>query len=1098
MSEYSTRPISEVFVYQPPVAEKPGLAVRYLHFLERYRRWCIGFWAFMALMGMIFGLKFLANTTQVFNPPATTDSFVARVALGESFPALDGTGAIIVVAEATVCDEPVATGAAAAKFPDCTVGGASIRDDFAALNAALVTWGAAHSHPALGSVFTKPDAPCADYFTLTDDNMGLLANKLLSSVGEAAAAATGTLPRNVTIMSIGISENPGLGGTRKALVEWLQEQLLERSEHPALLQYRATGQDVFSVDIAAKAIEDIVEHDGIVLPLAILVLGIIVKSARLMIIPVVMTMVSLLVSFLFMYPVSQHMNVITFCPSIMMSATIALSIDYSLFLLSRFAEERAPPKSRGLTEAILIMIGSAGHTVAVSGSTLTLCFIGLCTFPLDLMVSLGLGASVAIIITMMVNLNLTPCVLLTFPDFFGSTNPCCCVLPGWVPFFGGGERGGSLGSSLLMGGGGGRASDEPDAAEVDDDAEEPEMKHTLWYKMGKACLGLPPYTWRAPACILGACIALVLPFAVRAFDFTASIEVSLMLPRGSASRGAFTTMQESFGDGTVFPYQLLVRPSAEANAAGCTPDSDSLFYTVNELVGNTLSKVPNTKLTGFSSAAYIGVDLGALVDNPYVKALLGNISKVLPDEPNWCGFGYAADVAARRPTVNGLFNYSWAQWALKPNNCEKITFNDGHGPYTQWGLEPGVSPDQELANLFEMFISDPNGLNATGLECFSTAFDALAAPVGADPILLPSTLPAIGVPLQQFCKATKLFNEKYIQRDPTLTRALYLDVRLGIDPYSPTGVEWLRATREAIASFEWPTNVFDPSGHKCPGGGDVFLSGAAALAEDAVSAVYDMFPTMIAATLATCFLVVGVAFRSLFVPVRAVLTIGLTLLWVYGLAVMVYIDGAFDGIGMEGLKASGSPGEINWFAPVMCFSILVGLGLDYDVFLLTRIVEFRDMGYTEKASIMMGLCKTGGIITAAGVIMAIAFSGLLFSSEAVLNQTSFYLVFAVLVDTFLIRTILVPAIMGFADTWNWYPRDVPSPVMDLLEFQSGMGDDQATELGVRGATGTLTSNSFPKLRPSRIAKIRAQAAAFRERDSHGNDLSEISGQTTIL
>ena len=120
--------MSEVFVYAPPIAEKPGLAVRYTRLLERYRQRFIAIWAFLSLLGCIFGLKFLANTTQVFNPPPSTDSFVARTELGKAFPALDGAGSIIVVAKATgLCDAP-GLGQTQLKFPDCLIGGRSMRE----------------------------------------------------------------------------------------------------------------------------------------------------------------------------------------------------------------------------------------------------------------------------------------------------------------------------------------------------------------------------------------------------------------------------------------------------------------------------------------------------------------------------------------------------------------------------------------------------------------------------------------------------------------------------------------------------------------------------------------------------------------------------------------------------------------------------------------------------------------------------------------------------------------------------------------------------------------------------------------------------------
>jgi hypothetical protein len=100
----------------------------------------------------------------------------------------------------------------------------------------------------------------------------------------------------------------------------------------------------------------------------------------------------------------------------------------------------------------------------------------------------------------------------------------------------------------------------------------------------------------------------------------------------------------------------------------------------------------------------------------------------------------------------------------------------------------------------------------------------------------------------------------------------------------------------------------------------------------------------------------------------------------------------------------------------------VGVGLDYDIFLLTRVLEYRRAGLDEADSVVAGLSQTGHIITAAGVIMGIAFSGLLLSTETVLNQLAFLLVFAVLVDTFVVRSMLVPAIMSALGKLNWWPQ----------------------------------------------------------------------------
>merc|ERR1719361_651764 len=163
----------------------------------------------------------------------------------------------------------------------------------------------------------------------------------------------------------------------------------------------------------------------------------------------------------------------------------------------------------------------------------------------------------------------------------------------------------------------------------------------------------------------------------------------------------------------------------------------------------------------------------------------------------------------------------------------------------------------------------------------------------------------------------------------------------------------------------------------------------------------------------------GVVFKSGFVPFRLFITIIIPMLFVYGLAVMVYQHGLLSGLNAE---AFADTDGLYWLIPVMTVTILIGLALDYDVFLFARIYEYRVMGgVPTQQAIVRGVFKTGSIITAAGIIMGIAFCGLLLSQITSLNQTGFIMVVAVLVDTFIIRTSLVPAVLSIAKEVNWWP-----------------------------------------------------------------------------
>ena len=245
--------------------------------------------------------------------------------------------------------------------------------------------------------------------------------------------------------------------------------------------------------------------------------------------------------------------------------------------------------------------------------------------------------------------------------------------------------------------------------------------------------------------------------------------------------------------------------------------------------------------------------------------------------------------------------------------------------------------------------------------------------------------------------------------------ATFAMATLADNPFSDEGVRWLKLARETVERLENSGAL---------GGIKVFIQGSASIEYDAVQAVYSAFPTVITITMLVVFLLMGVFFQSIVTPFRSIVSICMTLSFVFGLCVLVFQRGILNWTQVPSWTSTG--GEISWLVPVMAFSIIVGLALDYDVFLISRILEYRtDNGYDHQSSIAAGLHATGGIITAAGVIMAVAFGGLMFSSSPVLYQWSFLLTTAVLLDTFVIRTLVVPIVMGWTGKFSWWPRSLP-------------------------------------------------------------------------
>lgn len=213
---------------------------------------------------------------------------------------------------------------------------------------------------------------------------------------------------------------------------------------------------------------------------------------------------------------------------------------------------------------------------------------------------------------------------------------------------------------------------------------------------------------------------------------------------------------------------------------------------------------------------------------------------------------------------------------------------------------------------------------------------------------------------------------------------------------------------------------------------------------DAVDEVWQESPPIIAAVaLVVIFVMSGVAFQSLLIPLRLLGTVAVTLAIVSGAIVFTY------------QFASGLHGEaagIYWFVGLCSTCLVIGLTIDYDVFLISRIYEFRHQGYSTEASILRAMAKQSTTITTAGIIMTIAFSSLMLSDTIVLNQFGFVLVTASLADTFIVRTLLVPALMFFAVESNWWPGKVPPPLKtSLADF-----DDISDDTEVEGAGGAIS------------------------------------------
>ena len=641
------------------------------------------------------------------------------------------------------------------------------------------------------------------------------------------------------------------------------------SDDDAIFHVSYTGIKYFASDLALSTRHDIRRMDFVVLPLALVLMGVALPKANpwlLWIIPVFTMLTSISLWSIIMRILGRFLQISTFTPTIMMSLTLGMGIDYTLFLLSRYLEEIQGDGYR--PKAIHDMIAGSGKVIVVSGLTLSFTFLGLVWLPLGMLKSVGIGAAVAIVSSIGVNLVMVPVLLMT-----------------------------SLGRSLVL-----RSADEP----ADDD----ESKRSMWVRFSQQILH--PYKGIIVLLFL---LQLIVPIAKHARDIKSSISFDMMLPAKSPALQTYQALSETLGPGSLNPYKILL----DGRDANITMTSSAGFDVMHKVISAV-----------FAAERDIDFGPGSTAHGAFDQLVALDFSDLVTDHHR----------TAKHTVLNG------------------------------------ISIVRNIPIPYEVYLSAKYCLQ-----------------------LHPCPMESLAV--------INFLNDRETSSDEYATM---ISATIPVNPFSDQGVLWLDRMRTALDAVDTPEGVH------------LYLDGPAAIAHDAVDAVYRSFPTMIVLTCVVVFLLMGYVFGSVVPPLRSLVSVATTLSCSFGLAALVFDENSSWKSPHH--RHGETSAELCWLVPVMTFSILVGLSLDYDVFLVSRVLEFRREGYCHKSSIDLGLDSTGGVITAAGVIMAVAFGSLQFSSNPVVYQWSFLLTVAVLLDTFVVRTTIVPILMSLGGSrLCWWPQE---------------------------------------------------------------------------
>ena len=896
----------------------------YVAFLGKAKFAVLLTWLLLCASSAFFIMKFVENTTQVFEPPPGTQAHDAQKALAVAFPSISQVSYFNIFIESHAPSIHVTSSPAVERF-------------VAAVAADIVA--------AFGS---SNVASIENYFSLMNASMPVSARTLVTSDNLAM-----TVP--IVLRANFVSKEAGRWGTTiQNIVSAQQTAFL--SGLPVLAV--ANGIPIFVSDILTTVEKDMGLTDGIVIPMAMLVMGATVKSLRLMILPAASVGLTLCMSFGAMYFVSLIASVSSTTPSLMMSLCIAMSIDYNLFLLSRYTEELL--KGHTGPDVIVTVLRTAGHTILISGVTLMLSLLSLIFFPMEMLQSFGYGCCLSIAIALLVSLSFAPSLLLAFPNFFErcvSRMECSC-LPVWL------------------------------VALFNDDITDDSVFYSFPAEGDQGVIeSSPAYSEKSSL--------------LRTVDEHENIKPVAPGEFGGVQRGTMESGRISNNSSSVRSSEetVLTRNSTTtAHEIHHERRTRSIFYAIRHIL------VFPWNLVVF--LVIIGGSLG----------IASTILDFTTTDSFFCYLPRGSDVAVNYQSFTAAFGFGYtapyhiiftmkqdlspSEVSVTPHVLENVSFS-----YAQNFLARVVD-EKDL--FFDTPLSVFSGPYAMGGQW--TSFAAVQACL-TDPLTCDRDVAGYLAGMVNSAQT-----------------AAYTIAITRIDPTGNDGNPFYRHLLDLIKTYKLEvmknaTAASDDQLMLVAQNYEIFVEGVGPNAMDAITTIYGLFPYIVAASGGAVLLIVGLAFRSVMVPVRSVLSIAVTEGVVFGSVVLVFQSpGIFNWTTWAVLSSAGA---VSWTAPIVAFSVIVGVALDYDIFLLTRIVEFVTIdGYTTQDAIVHGLCCTGRVITAAGVIMAVAFFGLMLSSTPILNLLGFFLVVAVLYDTFIVRTLLVPTAMSLLGNVNWWPRQL--------------------------------------------------------------------------
>jgi len=736
--------------------------------------------------------------------------------------------------------------------------------------------------------------------------------------------------------------------------------------------------------------EELTVHDLSLMPFSFGLLAWCLKSFRLLLIPLLCIVMSLSFSFALTYFYALRFIVLSHCITMMMLLSVALTLDYSLFMLTRLSEERKA--GSGMEEALAKTLSSSGEVVALSGTVLMVAYAAMLFLP-GAIRSISFGAVSVILSSIVMQLVFVPALM--------GVCPWLSPIPGGADVTDVCE---SEATHLAC-----SAEDPASARRFTVDDNEFRNRNTV------RCNPHDEFSDYQG-------LALQRIEVVKEGNGNGHSEAPI---KSNRELGASISGDNGHGD-----MEVLSRASRSCEVSSGTRGKKE----TRNHAAETMAKA-KLHMTGFWFR--LGRKLTAFPFNVVVPAALYlcmmpltiRLSLYIPahglkmEQPRgsapWllaneitrefkgnvgCFFPVfiimvlnttelATDVRDQKffqancKMVDRVIQVSRAEpYALTPDNFLSVTFHDPSPAITQTAPTSEDAPQQHITCdsywISQWFRSSWFTRGMTTAQLSQTLWDTLVS-----------------------------------ERHDAVLTILYPNVDDVFGNQAFSMIEDLRATLAAQttgSAEEWGQER-----------GLTFMThSATGLLMDNLNETMSRLPIAFVCTVVVSFVFIAIAFRALIIPVQLFFTIILPITWVYGAALLVYEDGVLGWTGLGGVEAVGG---VVWLSPVYTLTIILGLALDYTIFLYARVREYRLDGFGDREAIQLGLASTGPIITMAGAIFAITFSSMCLSSIPIINQIGFLFIVAVMVDTLIVNLVISPASLSLVPWLNYWPMKMPEP-----------------------------------------------------------------------